>query len=51
MLWRPPTSKEKCLFNQTYVIYHILKSSDENLKIDLLRGLMSHLPVPLAYSD
>lgn len=51
MLWKPPTHKEECLFNETYVIYHILKSSDANLKIDLMRGLMSHAPVPLAYSN
>ena len=50
-LWRPPSSREKCFFNETFVLYYILRCSEKSLRIDILRGVMSNRPVPLAYYD
>ena len=50
-LWKPPSPREKCLFNETFVLYYILRCSEKSLRIDILRGVMSNRPVPLAYYD
>lgn len=50
-LWKPPSSKEKCYFNETFVLYYVLKNSQKPLKVDILRGIIGNGPVPLTFYD